>query len=126
MELAHLLPLGDEAARHELLEQASLRGLSDDVRRERELILRTGGFLAQEWTDVLRAMGNDAEARGDYTAAADLWERAYLDLLGMKVTFVEPWANVMVPAMIQRARARGLMRSGDAAGAFARRSFAWR
>jgi tetratricopeptide (TPR) repeat protein len=115
IELAHLLPLANESERTVLEEIFRKHDLPDEARRERELILRTGSFLSWEWCNASRLCGDDANGRGDYAAAADYWELAYLGNLQPHASFIEPWSNVMIPTMIHRTRALGLMKSDPAA-----------
>jgi tetratricopeptide (TPR) repeat protein len=117
VELAHLLPLADGAKRHALMLLLAERGLTDDARRERDLIRRTATPGSWELTDATRRAGDDANARGDWAAAVDLWERAFLDNMSPLTGFVEPWANVAMPALIARTRALALLDAGDVAGA---------
>ena len=113
MELAHQLPLGSEAARHALLEVLVKRGLQDDIRREVTLILTVTPPRSWERNEALRRAAEEAGGRGDYLTAAGLLERAFLPTLGNDVFFSEPWANVVVPAMIHKTRALGLIKAGQ-------------
>lgn len=117
VELAHLLPLGDGSKRHAFMLQLSERGLTDDARRERDLIRRTATPGSWELTDATRRAGDEANARGDWANAVDLWERAFLDNMSPLTGFVEPWANVAMPALIARTRALALLDAGDVGGA---------
>jgi tetratricopeptide (TPR) repeat protein len=60
----------------------------------------------------LRDSAEQAAGKGDYLAAAGLWERAFLANLNNSVSFVEPWANIVVPALVHKTRALGLIQSG--------------
>lgn len=117
MELAHRLPLGSEVARHALLDVLLRHKLVDDVRRECELIIKTTAPRSWEKNDALRHLAEDAATRGDELTAANLWERAFLDNESNSISFLEPWANVIVPALIHRTRALGLIKSGKPAEA---------
>ena len=77
MELAHRIPLANEVERHALLEACLRHHCREDVRRERELILRTGEFGSWERSDALRGLGDDAAGIEDYGAAAAFWDRAF-------------------------------------------------
>ena len=59
-------------------------GLDDDAHRERELILKTGSFLSWDVCNANRLRGEDENAHGDYLAAADSWERAFLGNLAIQ------------------------------------------
>jgi hypothetical protein len=113
MERAHLIPLADESLRHGLYRALAERGLTDEAVRERDLILRTARFMSQPRSEALRRAGDDAHAAGRLAAAADLWERAYLDNNHELTRFVEPWFNVLMPALIRRTRVVGLIRDGN-------------
>ena len=79
------------------------------------MILRTAEFLSWRRSEALRRAGDEAHAAGDAARAADLWERAFLDNNSEQTKFVEPWANVSMPALVRRTRAVGLIRAGDVA-----------
>jgi tetratricopeptide (TPR) repeat protein len=113
VERAHVLPLADEAARHALMVELERRQMRDDARRERELILRTAAFQSWHQSDALRRAGDEAYEKQDYLAAADLWDRAFLDNQSRSTRFARLWANFAMPALIHRSRALGLMRKGD-------------
>lgn len=117
MELAHKLPLGSESGRQALLQTLTEHKLTADARREMELILTATPPRTWERNEALRQMAEDAAARGDYLAAADLWQRAFLQNLSNSVSFMEPWANVVVPALIHKTRALGLIKTGNMKGA---------
>lgn len=117
VELAHVLPLADEGARHELIGELERRQMKGDARRERDFILRTAAFQSWHQSDALRRAGDEAYENQDYLAAADLWDRAFLDNQGHSTRFARLWANFAMPALIHRSRALGLMRAGDFAGA---------
>ncbi len=112
MRHADLMALGDESARHALAEAMSRHGLSDELKRERNLIVQSGEFGSWEVADALRQAGDDANAAGDFLNAAGLWDRSFLANLSTRVSFTEPSANLLIPAMVHRARATGLFRAG--------------
>jgi tetratricopeptide (TPR) repeat protein len=114
IDLAHALPLGDETQRSTLEETFRKHGLDDDARRERELILKTGSFLSWDVCNANRLCGDDANTHGDYITAANYWEKAFLGNLQNSTSFLEPWANVMIPVMIHRTRALGLIKQNPA------------
>lgn len=105
IRLAHLLPLGDERRRQSLVEALEKRTLFDEMELERDLAARTGGFMTWALSDTLRRGGDLANTRGDFRLAAELWERAFLDNLSTEMHFIEPTANLMMPALLLRTRA---------------------
>lgn len=115
MARARLLPLADGGGRHALCEAMGERKLADEARAERDAILRTAPFMSWHRNEALRRAGDDAHAAGKATLAADLWERAFLNNNDAGTKFIEPWANVSMPALIRRTRAVGLVRDGDVA-----------
>jgi len=115
--LAHMLPLADESARHGLMVELDRRQMADDCRRERDLLLRTSSFQSWHQSDALRRAGDEAYEKQDYLAAADLWDRAFLDNQSRSTRFARLWANFAMPALIHRSRGLGLMRAGNLAAA---------
>jgi tetratricopeptide (TPR) repeat protein len=115
MARAHLLPLSDQNARFDLYEALLAKKLTAEAGREHAAILRTAEFLSWRRSEALRRAGDEAHAAGDAARAADLWERAFLDNNSEQTKFVEPWANVSMPALVRRTRAVGLLRAGDVA-----------
>jgi tetratricopeptide (TPR) repeat protein len=113
METADLLPLGSETARHDLYEAMKRHKLAADSWRELKLILTLTSERSWERNEALRESAEQAATNGDYLAAAGLWERAFLANLGNSVSFVEPWANIVVPALVHKTRALGLIQSGQ-------------
>jgi len=112
MAHADLMALGDESARHTLAEAMAQHHLTDEVKRERDLIVQSGEFGSREVADTLRQAGDDANAAGDFLNAASLWDRSFLANLSTRFSFTDPSANLLVPAMVHRARATGLFRAG--------------
>ena len=117
IDRARLIPLCDQNLRFDLFEALSERKLTEEAKQERALILRTAEFLSWRRSEALRRAGDEAHAAGDFLAAADLWERAFLDNNSELARFVEPSANVSMPALVRRARALGLIKAGKVADA---------
>jgi tetratricopeptide (TPR) repeat protein len=111
MERAHLLPLADQNGRYDLYEALLERKLTEEATRERDYLFRTSSFLSWRRSEALRKAGDEAFAAGDLLAAADWWERAFLDNNGAETHFIEPWANIAMPALVRRARALGLIKA---------------
>ncbi len=112
MEMAHVISLGSDGPRHELHDALTKRGLDADAARERTLITRVGDFMTWERSDAMRQGGDDANGKEDYLTAADDWESAFLNNLSRNTGFLDPWANAMMPALIHKTRALGLIRTG--------------
>src|SRR5438128_1916786 len=52
-----------------------------------------------------------AEA-GDPSAATHYWDQAFLQNFSVNISFMEPWANVLVPSLVHKTRALGLVSQG--------------
>lgn len=117
MELAHRLPLGNETGRYAMVEELSRHKLNDDVKRELELIIHATAPRSWERNDAMRRYAQFVYDGGDYLAAADLWQQAFLQNLGAGVSFSEPWAYAIVPALIHKARSLGMIKAGQAQAA---------
>jgi tetratricopeptide (TPR) repeat protein len=112
MERARLLPLGNEPARHAFAEALADRGLADEARRERDLLVKVCLPDSYYGGDALRQSALEAAARRDDLRAADLHEQAMLRCLGARISFAESGAYVAVPQAIHRHRALGLLAAG--------------
>lgn len=112
MELAHWLPLANDQQRHELADALAKQGLNEAARRERELILKTGDFDSWYLDDALRHHAYDAVQRKDYLEAAVAYERFLQRCQFTLRSFVETSAYLIVPAMIHRCKAKGLLAAG--------------
>jgi tetratricopeptide (TPR) repeat protein len=111
-EMAHLLPLGNEAVRHTLAMALLRRGQRQAAQQEFLLLRRTarpGSFYLGE---SLRQGAFAALAEKDYLKAADLQERSMLRCLDTSVAFLDNGAYLAVPHVIHRHRARGLALAG--------------
>jgi hypothetical protein len=108
MDLAHWIPLGDDAVRQEFAEALAKRGLAEAAGREWDLLFRTSrpaSFFAGE---ALRDIAMDAVAHKEYLRAADCQDRALLRAFNPNIEFVEQQSYLGVPHYIHRLRARGL------------------
>jgi tetratricopeptide (TPR) repeat protein len=112
MEDADRLPLGSELARRDLMEAMQRHNLDEAVRHEVDLILTLTAPRSYERNETLRDAAELAAAKLDYAGAVNMWERAFLSNLTNDIRFEEPWANVVVPALIHRVRTLGLIQSG--------------
>lgn len=112
MERARELPLGSEAGRYQLFEAVSRHHLKEEASKELELILQVSAPRSWERNEALRRSAEELAADGHELAAADRWDKAFLQNLSNNISFAEPWANVVVPALIHKTRALGLIKAG--------------
>ncbi len=112
MELSHWTPLGDGDMRLTFARSLSERGRHDDARREAGLLLRLSTAGSFQSAEGMRQLGLEALENKDYAAAADGQERAMLRCLGGGVNYMQPVANLGVPAFVHRLRARGYTAAG--------------
>jgi tetratricopeptide (TPR) repeat protein len=113
MELAHRLPLGNAAARYAMVEALSRHNLNQDVRRELDLILRITSPQSAYRNEAMRLTAADLAAKGDHLRAAALLERAFLQNLTQDIFWTDQWGNVVMPALVHRMRAVGLIETGQ-------------
>lgn len=119
IEQAHWLPLGDEQIRLDFAVALAQRGLSEASHRENEVLLRVSRPGSYYFGEAQRRIALEAEAHNDYLRSADGQERSMLRCLRINLDFVQPAANVVVPAMVHRHRARGLLAAGKLDAALA-------
>jgi Tfp pilus assembly protein PilF len=113
MAQARELPLGNETGRFELAEAMARHHLKDEVAKQYELILTLTEPRSYERNEALRRTAEDLATAGDNLAAAGRWDKAFLQNLTNLLSFQEPWANVVVPALIHKARALGQIKAGQ-------------
>lgn len=113
MELAHRLPLGNAAARYAMVEALSRHNLARDVQRELELILKVTPPQPGYRHEAMRLIAEELANKGDHLRAAGLLERACLLNLTDNTSFSDPWGNVVMPALVHRMRAVGLIETGQ-------------
>lgn len=111
IQTAHLMCLGDESARHGLIQTLAKHHLTAEIARERELIVRTCEFNSWDRADTLRRWAEDKATAGDYADAAAIWDQAFLTNLNTQVTFVEPSANLLIPVLVHRTRAQAAIKA---------------
>jgi tetratricopeptide (TPR) repeat protein len=116
-EVAHFLPLGDEAARYRLAESLSKHGLTEEALREHELILRLGEYHSWYFGNACRMAGRAAQERKDHAAAADDHECWLLGLLRSGSFFLEDTAYATTPPLPHVLRARARAAAGQVADA---------
>jgi tetratricopeptide (TPR) repeat protein len=116
-ELAHWLPLADDAARHELGKALADLGRHDEARREFTLVTRSGFRRSWYMRNAWRHLSQYALREGDFLKAAACWEIWYLGVIGRGSFFLEDEPYVTVPHRLHLWRGRGLLARGDLAGA---------
>jgi tetratricopeptide (TPR) repeat protein len=114
LELAHLMPLGDESVRNDLANTLNEHGVPAEARRERELIAILGAPRSWAYCDALRRLAGDVN-KSDPLAAAAMWDRAFLANLSTQTSFIDPTANLTIPVLIRRTKAIGHIRTGKLA-----------
>jgi tetratricopeptide (TPR) repeat protein len=112
MELAHWIPLGDDALRQEFADALVKRGQGQAAGRERDLLFRTCRPASYYAGEALRDVAMDALAHKDYLKAADCQDRALLRCFNPNTEFIEQQAYLGVPHYIHRLRARDLAAAG--------------
>jgi hypothetical protein len=119
MQRARELPLGSGSARFELAETLSRHKLKDEARKQLELVLQITPPRSWERNEALRRSAEDLAADGHELLAAERWDRAFLQNLANTISFSQPWANVIVPALVHKTRAVGLIKGGHLDAALA-------
>ena len=119
IEQAHWLPLGNVEPsstqgplRSKFADALARRGETEALRRENDLLLKLSKPNSFDYGKALRRAGFAAAQRKDLLRSADLQERATLHCLRSDVSFLMQSANVVVPAMLCRQRAVGLLAAG--------------
>jgi tetratricopeptide (TPR) repeat protein len=121
-ELAHTLPLADEAARMKLAMELSGRSsfgpeLKAATRDELRLILRLGSPASATAREAQRLLCFDSGAYPDFLAAADADQRLALRQLRTATYYLRIPGYLVAVQRRAIHRARGLLAAGDAAGA---------
>ncbi len=112
MDLARLLPLGNESARHAFALGLATRGDRSGALREFELLFRLstpGSWLANA---AMTRLATYADQLDQLLLAADFHERSTLNTLGANHNLWGPEAYILRPAWICRVRIRGLLAAG--------------
>lgn len=117
MELAHVLPVGDESRRQELMKGLSQRGLDDAAAREAEILMRTGNSFSPSAEAALRVAAEQAIKRNDFATATGLMQRLLLHFTTGSLWLREQYSYLYLPEGVRRAHARALLAAGDLAGA---------
>jgi tetratricopeptide (TPR) repeat protein len=113
MDLAHWVPLGDEAQRESFGEELKKRGHAEAARREFELLLRTSKPGSFPTGEALRQLGIAAMTARQYADAAEYHQRSTLRVMRPFVRFSDMSAYVTVPHFLHRVRARALAEAGQ-------------
>ncbi|MEK6237555.1 MAG: hypothetical protein N2C14_22850, partial [Planctomycetales bacterium] len=124
VKLAESLVLGDDAERHALVSALDDRGLSEDADRQREFIIRTGGFNSWQMNNARMHLGNRGHDSKNFQQAADYYERYMLGVLRTSSAFMRSTAYLVLPQAVYRAKAQASLKKGDVENAmkFARQS----
>jgi tetratricopeptide (TPR) repeat protein len=117
IELAHLLPLGDESQRLELMKGLTSRGLDDAAAREADVLLRTGTSLSAAGEAASRVAAERAIRQGDFAAAYPMLQRLLLHFATGSLWLREEYSYLFLPNTARRTHARALLAAGDLAGA---------
>lgn len=112
MEQARELPLGSETGRFELFDAMNRHKLRDEALKQLDLILQVGSMGAWEHFEALRRSADLLAEEGKDLQAADRWNKAFLRNFSNGIYFNDPWANVIVPSLIHKTRAAGLIKTG--------------
>lgn len=112
MDLAHVLPLGDDTIRSQFAAALSRRGHKEEALKEHELVLRLVRPTLYGGGDAQRLLATDAVQRKDYFKAADHYERAMLRILKTTTYYLDAGSYVSVPTLIHRCRAMGHLGAG--------------
>jgi tetratricopeptide (TPR) repeat protein len=122
MDLAHILPLGDEDARATFAEELVKRAMfapeaADAARQERRLVLQLGLPTSSRGRNVQGPLSADPLAYPDRLAAADAAQRFLFRMLQTNAYFKRNEGYLAVLHRLHDHRARGLLAKGDVAGA---------
>lgn len=112
-ELAHLLPLGDETARQELIRGLALHGLEDEASREADVLIRIATPLSRDSDVALRVAAEHAGDRGQFVLSAALWQRSQIDFLGNSYYFRDQTMYLYLAYAASRAQVRATLAGGD-------------
>ncbi|MDB5292324.1 MAG: hypothetical protein JWL69_3565, partial [Phycisphaerales bacterium] len=116
-ELAHVLPVGDDSHRQELMRGLALRGLDEAAAREADVLIRTGGSFGPSAEAALGIAAEHALKHGDFAAAVGLMQRMLLHFTTGSLWLREQYSYLYLPTGIRRAHARALLAAGDLPGA---------
>lgn len=111
VNVALLLPLGNDEMRRELAAGLKARGYQEESATQFELLLRTGRPGEQDVIEASKQIGN-AIYKKDELRGADCWETMVLCCLRNKWGFVDANGYIQIPFLVHKTRAKGLIRTG--------------
>ena len=112
IERANLLLLADSRHRLVLAETLERAGFGEGARQQMQLILRSAPFWSVELIEALSKAGQEAARKRDYAEAASYWQRSMLACLQSGAVFVSQSSYILIPHMVHRYRAAGLIAAG--------------
>ena len=117
MALAHLLPVGDETRRHDLIYGLYVRGLNDAAVREADMIIRIGHPMSRYAGIAFRLVAEHAEEKGDFALAAAVWQRFMGEAMANSNPYETHAMFINTPNVGRRFEARAKLAAGDIEGA---------
>lgn len=115
--LAHLLPLGNESTRAQLIRGLSRHGLDDSAAREALTLLRTIGAPSSLANYALEVAAESDSTRRNFERADRLLQRSVGGWILSAYQLPEPRACLGLAQEMHLARARALLAAGDEAAA---------
>ena len=112
IELANLLPLGDQQQRYILAEALRGVGLVDEAEQQYQLIAQSGRWMTIEMGNALRRLSRLAQQRGDWKQAVRHAQLSIFDCLDVQIQYTEFASYLGGPASILRMQAAGLLAEG--------------
>ena len=113
IELAHWLPLGDNALRSKLIELLHKRDWPELAEKEAEMLLKTGRQINARSGNLFFTSGKRAVRRKNYFGAADYYEKGMVELMRTNATLVDPAHHLLLPAIIRDCRTLGRLAKGE-------------
>jgi tetratricopeptide (TPR) repeat protein len=116
VDLAHWIPLANDATRLNLLSACELHHADEDAARERDMLIRTGDPRGAERIQALGSAGA-AAAQANRTEATNLLEAALMEHSAGRVAFVDELQTIRFAALVDAERASVKLHAGDMASA---------
>jgi tetratricopeptide (TPR) repeat protein len=118
IDMAHLIPLANDAARGQLLTACEEHHSEADAARERDILIRTGDSRGPERIQALGSAGAAAaKARG--SDAMRLLEAAIIEHSAGRAAFIDELQTIRFAGLIDAERATVALHGGDVKGALA-------